>query len=110
MTKRRVYLTASLTALALLTWIQNLTGQVSADEPSFQKTALPVLSKSCFACHNEKLKSGNLNLEVYRDAKLAVQEPQVWARVLDMVSTGKMPPPGMPAPGKTEISAVSTWI
>ena len=26
------------------------------------------------------------------------------------MSTGKMPPPGMPAPGKSEISAVTTWI
>jgi len=110
MKKREVYLTLSAVALGLLARIPNLTGQVPADETSFEKTVLPVLSKSCFTCHNEKLQSGNLNLETFRDAKLAVRQPQVWEKVLDKVSTGKMPPPGMPAPSKAELTALNSWI
>lgn len=103
MTKTRVCLTVSLAALALVARIQNLTAQVPADIASFQQTALPFLSKNCFACHNQKVKSGNLNLE-------AVIDPQVWDKVLEKVSTGQMPPPGMPAPSHADAVAFTTWI
>ena len=103
MTKTRVCLTVSLAALALVARIQNLTAQVPSDVASFQQTALPFLSKNCFACHNQKLKSGNLNLD-------AVIDPQVWDKVLEKVSTGQMPPPGMPAPSHADTVAFTTWI
>src|ERR1041385_8331420 len=110
MTKRWVCIGISVAALAFFTRPPKLTGQVPADETSFQAAALPVLSKSCFTCHNEKLKSGNLNLETYRDGKAAIQQPQVWEKVLEKVTSGKMPPPGMPAPGKAEAAALTNWI
>jgi len=62
------------------------------------------LSKHCFACHNEKLKTGKLDLTP------AVQQSEVWHKVLDKLSAGKMPPPGLPVPPKTEIAAVTKWI
>src|SRR5437763_3204293 len=76
-----------------------------ADDSSFQKTVQPFLSKHCIACHNEKLKSGNLNLAAVRET-----EPQVWDKVLEKLNAGKMPPLGQPAPSKTEIASVTSWI
>jgi hypothetical protein len=110
MTKRWVCLSLSITALALFTRLPKLTGQSAADEASYSTAVLPVLSKSCFTCHNEKLKSGNLNLETYRDGKAASQQPQVWEKVLEKVASGKMPPPGIPGPSKAEAGALTNWI
>ena len=64
----------------------------------------PFLTKHCFACHNEKLKTGNLDLT------LAAQPPEVWHKVFDKLTAGKMPPPGLPAPPRQEMAAVAQWI
>jgi len=100
-------------ALAYLTWVQGLSGQAPATSPaedSFQKTVLPVLSKNCFVCHSAKLHTANLNLEAFRDSSAAVKEKDVWNKVLDKISTGQMPPRGLPAPSKTEVASVTGWI
>ena len=76
----------------------------------FQKAVLPVLVKNCFACHNQKLNTANLNLEIFRDAALAPQKPEVWEKVLDKLSAGQMPPPPLPGLGKAELAAVTNWI
>jgi hypothetical protein len=41
----------------------------------FQKSVIPVLSARCTGCHSAQLKSGNLNLEQFRNASLA--PPQI---------------------------------
>ena len=71
-----------------------------ADDSSFQKTVQPFISKHCIACHNEKLKSGNLNLSA-----VAASQGEVWDKVLEKLNAGKMPPLGQPAPSKTELAA-----
>ena len=81
-----------------------------ADDASFQKTVQPFLAKNCFACHNEKLKTANLSLEGFHDAASAARQPEVWGKVLDKLSAGKMPPPGLPPIPKAEVAAVTSWI
>jgi Protein of unknown function (DUF1592)/Protein of unknown function (DUF1588)/Protein of unknown function (DUF1585)/Protein of unknown function (DUF1587)/Protein of unknown function (DUF1595)/Planctomycete cytochrome C len=81
-----------------------------AKAAEFQKTILPFLNKNCILCHNEKLKTGNLNLETFRDANGALMQTEVWEKVLDKLSTGRMPPPALPAPPKSEMAAVTAWI
>jgi mono/diheme cytochrome c family protein len=99
--------------LASLILVQAISGQapnpVRAQE-AFQKTVLPVLSKNCFACHNEKLSTAGLNLEAYRDGSVAVKQTTIWADVLNKVSTGQMPPAGSLALTKAEIGAITGWI
>jgi hypothetical protein len=99
---------------ACLAWIRVLSGQAAnssrGEQPAFQSTVQPFLARHCFTCHNEKLQSGNLNLERFRDDTPALQQAEVWDKVLEKLSTGRMPPPGSPAPDKTEISSVTAWI
>ena len=84
-------------AAGSLASVQHILGQVRvADDASFQKTVQPFLAKNCFGCHNEKLKTANLSLEGFHDASSAERQPEVWRKVLDKLSTGKMPPPGLP--------------
>lgn len=73
-------------------------------DASFQKIIQPFLSKNCLSCHSEKLKSANLSLEGFP------KQPEIWDKVRQKLSTGKMPPPGQPAVSKTELAAVTSWI
>ena len=79
-------------------------------DPSFTQDVQPFLAKNCYACHNEKLSTANLSLSAFTSAELAERKPEVWDKVLEKLSTGKMPPPGRPVPAKTEIAGVTRWI
>lgn len=112
MHRRTVYLSAAFAFLVCLALVQAISGQATnpRSQETYQQTVLPVLSKNCFACHNERLRTGGLNLETYRDMSVAIKQTNVWANVLNKVSTGQMPPAGSPAPTKAEISAMTSWI
>jgi hypothetical protein len=77
----------------------------------FQQTVLPVLSKNCLSCHSDRVHSGGLSLEIFRnDPSLIAQKHEVWAKVLDKVKAGTMPPrPAAPLTPQ-EVAAVSGWI
>jgi mono/diheme cytochrome c family protein len=110
---RTVYLIGASVLLVSLALTQAILGEApnpARAQETYQQAVLPVLSKNCFVCHNEKLKTAGLNLEAYRDGSVAVKQTTVWADVLNMLSSGQMPPAGMPAPSKAEISAVTGWI
>ena len=79
-------------------------------EETYQKTVLPILSKNCFTCHNQQLNTADLNLESFRDASVAVKQTAVWQKVRDKLSTGAMPPAGLPPLSKVEVNAVTNWI
>src|SRR5260370_997197 len=113
MHRRTIYLSAAFALLVSLALVQAISGQApnpARAQETYQKTVLPVLSKNCFGCHNEKLQTAGLNLEAYRDSSAAVKQTNVWANVLNKVSTGQMPPAGSPAPSKAELSAITSWI
>src|SRR5258706_8079359 len=78
---------------------------LTADDSAFQKTVQPFLSKNCLTCHSEKMQSGGLSL-----AGVDARKPELWAKIQEKLSSGKMPPPGLPAPNKAELAAVIDWI
>ena len=73
-------------------------------QTDYQKTVQPVLAKNCVSCHSDKLKVANLSLQEYRP------EGAVWEKVLEKVSTGRMPPPGAPPLSKADAAVVTGWI
>src|SRR4029077_10644870 len=81
-----------------------------ASEEAFHKDVQPFLAKNCYACHNEKLSTANLNLSAFTSAELAERKPEVWDKVLEKLASGKMPPAGRPVPTKAEIARVTAWI
>ena len=72
----------------------------NTSQPEFRNSVLPFLSKNCVACHSDKVKTANLSLEYPGGSR------EIWEKVLDKLSTGRMPPPGSPRPSKTDIAAV----
>ncbi len=89
----------------------NLLGQsASPAAGEFEQDVLPVLSRSCIRCHNDRLQTGKLSLEGFRDGTAARQRADVWQKVLDKITTGQMPPrPAAPLPSG-DVAAVSAWI
>ena len=76
----------------------------------FEQDVLPVLSRSCVRCHNDRLQTGKLSLEGFRDGASARQRADVWQKVLDKITTGQMPPrPSAPLP-PGDVASVSAWI
>ena len=74
------------------------------NSPEYRTHVAPVLSKHCVACHGDKLKTANVNLEHPDDSTA------LWEKVLDRLNTGRMPPPGVAAMPKSEKATVTSWI
>src|SRR5439155_13440243 len=70
----------------------------------YRTRVLPFLAKNCIACHTDKVKTANLSLENPGGSAA------IWEKVLDKVSSGRMPPPGSPVPAKPDVAAVTAWI
>src|SRR5436190_18348789 len=47
--------------------------QVQTPAATFQQNVLPVLEKNCFSCHSDRVHSGGLSLESFRDPMLVTQ-------------------------------------
>ena len=59
---------------------------------SFSQEGLPFLKKYCFSCHAGDAPAAELALNVFSDDLSLIENRDVWDRVLDMVTTGYMPP------------------
>src|SRR5438477_11760557 len=76
----------------------------------FSNRVRPVLMKHCVACHNASVTSAGLNLaELDNDAQ-AEARPEIWAKVIEKLETGKMPPPGAPRVAPADLNVVKGWI
>jgi hypothetical protein len=84
--------------------------QAQASSEEFQKTVAPVLSKSCFGCHSDRVRMGNLSLQAYPDGATALAHPEVWQKVLNKLVAGEMPPRNATPLPAAELAAVIAWI
>src|SRR5215471_18404896 len=72
---------------------QSLRGQTApAAGDEFQRQVLPILTKTCVTCHNDRLQTAGFSFESFRDAATATQKPELWQKVLDKLNGGLMPP------------------
>jgi mono/diheme cytochrome c family protein len=78
--------------------------------PSFESTVTPVLTKSCLACHNDRMASGGLNLGPFQDPASIMAHREDWERILQKIRTGEMPPKGMPRPPAAQTDELSKFI
>ncbi|MEO8050615.1 MAG: DUF1592 domain-containing protein [Acidobacteriota bacterium] len=85
----------------------------AAEAPAHAVTAVEerraVLTRYCFTCHNEKLKTGRLVLSTLDLANLS-KDADTWEKVVRKVSTGAMPPGKMPRPDKTTAESLVAGI
>jgi hypothetical protein len=76
----------------------------------FQDSVQPLLEKNCYACHNEKLQSGGLNLKTYTSADSVTKDREKWELIVHRLEAGEMPPKGLPRPDAAQLKTVTTWI
>jgi len=100
----------ALAGVALLldqsSWAQTSSGAAA----SFSKDVQPFLAHNCYTCHSGSVTMGDLNLGAFTTDAGAASHPDVWKKVFDKLSTGKMPPAGQPVPPKADVAVVTGWI
>lgn len=68
-----------------------------------------VLNRTCYGCHNEKLKSGGLSLAGLKAEQVRAHLTE-WEKVLRKVRGGEMPPPGGPKLGEADRGEVAQFL
>ena len=81
----------------------------AVNAPAAAPAQRALLDQYCVACHNQRLKSGNLALDTPDVAK-AGAEPEVWERVIRKLRLNAMPPPGRPRPDAAATEALVTYL
>ena len=77
---------------------------------AFDTTVKPVLTRTCYQCHNEFVKNADLDLAGHGTEAAVVANPGTWEKVVEKMRTRVMPPPGFPAVSEAERTAVVEWI
>lgn len=85
-------------------------GQPQATADEYQQHVLPVLSRSCMTCHNDRSKAGTLSLEGFRDPSAALAQHAIWSKVLERVTAGTMPPATADPLSPAERDAIINWV
>src|SRR6202051_3369294 len=97
-----------LVAVVAACFVVNVVPQAFAD-PAAVADRQAVLSKYCFMCHNEKLKSGGLALSTI-DLDNLGKNPEKWEKVVRKLRTGAMPPGNMPRPDMATTETIAAGI
>ena len=61
-------------------------------DTSFSREGAPFLKQFCFDCHAGNEPAAELSLDAFTDNLSLIENRDVWDRVLDMLTTGQMPP------------------
>ena len=77
---------------------------------NFPKIVQPFLARNCVGCHNDKNKSGEVNLQKYNNLESMIGGRDTFESVVRMVRTGEMPPKGLPRPKEADVRAVTSFI
>ncbi len=78
--------------------------------PTFAKDVLPTTTKFCAGCHQGKDAPAGVNFDKFKTESNAKADLALWERASRAISTGSMPPKGMPAPSKLQRAALSEWV
>jgi hypothetical protein len=68
-----------------------------------------LLNQYCVTCHNQKLKTGGLELDKLDTAHVA-DHADKWELVVRKLRAGMMPPSGLPRPAWTTYESMVTWL
>jgi hypothetical protein len=82
-----------------------------ADEvPGFATSVQPFVAANCATCHNATLKTANLDLMAFKTADSVLANREQWQRILQRITAGEMPPPGMPRPKAVQLTVATKWL
>jgi len=96
------------TALALAS-IAAIPLILRGDDPPRSQAAKAMIQQYCTGCHNAKLKTAGLVLDITGLDHISDHSAQ-WEKVARKLRTGEMPPAGMPRPDKATYAKVAAEI
>jgi mono/diheme cytochrome c family protein len=68
-----------------------------------------VFDKYCLTCHNQRLKTAGLALDVLDLAQMS-EHADAWEKVVRKLRSGAMPPVGRPRPDKAVSESAAAWL
>jgi uncharacterized membrane protein len=98
----RSWLLAALPALAL--------APVASRAADFEQDVKPLLTRSCYACHNTALRNADLNLTSFETEAHVLADAKTWEKVLEKTRTRQMPPAPFPPLTDEEVHGLTGWI
>jgi len=110
--RRLALLVAGLCVVApVVSGVQGSAASAQAGAPAQAVAAPPraVLDKYCVTCHNQRMKTGGLALDVLDLAQLS-EHADVWEKVVRKIRTGAMPPVGRPRPDQALSESLASWL
>ena len=69
-----------------------------------------LVQQSCVGCHNGTVKSGDLDLTLFKTASTFEEDREIWEKVVEKLKLGQMPPPGVPRPPAEAAARVTRWL
>jgi mono/diheme cytochrome c family protein len=104
----------SIGALGSLCWALASTPQAisPADSRPVAESAQTfgaILDRYCVTCHNDRLKTGGLALDIADISRVPI-DAEVWEKVVRKLQTGMMPPAGAPRPDATTRQSLTSWL
>jgi hypothetical protein len=81
-----------------------------ADDDKFRSTVHPFLTEYCTSCHGTIKPKAGLNLAAFQDETSARSNRKSWARILEYVEGGLMPPEDRTQPSREEVGRVTRWF
>jgi hypothetical protein len=82
----------------------------SPESAGFETLVKPFLARNCYLCHNDALKSADVDLQAYATTASVVRDPATWEKAVMKMRTRQMPPPPISPPDDAEIAAITGWI
>ena len=80
------------------------------DTSDFSQKGALFLEEYCFSCHAGDQPAAELALNSFTDDHSLIENRDIWERVLDMLTTGQMPPPDSDQPSMQESEAFTEHI
>jgi hypothetical protein len=80
-----------------------------APAPLSQQQVQATLKQYCITCHNQRSKTGNLELET-KDLSRLGNDVVAWEAVVRKLRTGMMPPKNASRPDRATIESVAAWL
>jgi hypothetical protein len=68
-----------------------------------------LLKQYCITCHNTRVKTGGLALDVLDPANVG-PHAEIWEKVVRKIKTGMMPPAGVPRPERAALDALAAAL
>jgi hypothetical protein len=89
-----------------------LTTYLQADSKQvFESKIRPFLKEYCVSCHGADKAKGKIRLDAIKPVMKAEKDARLWARVLEALEFGEMPPDGAKTfPTQQEARVIETWI